>query len=83
MEKYFKTNRKVYINSKEIVHLVKETELIEKQENTTRYIEKYYTLNNELLFIKEIVIPNNPVFATNSVKFDKDEVTIKNSKLIL
>ena len=55
---------------KEIVHLLKETELIEKKENTTRYIEKYYDLDNKLLFTKEIEIPNSPVFSTNIIKKD-------------
>lgn len=55
---------------KEIVHLIKETELLEKKESTTRYIEKYYDLNNELLFTKEIEIPNSPVFSANIIKKD-------------
>ena len=50
---------------KEIVHLLKTTVLMKREQATTKYIEKYYDSNGELLFIKEVDIPNNPIFTTN------------------
>ena len=58
------------MKNKEIVHLIKELVQVEKNKEETKYIEKYYDLDNNLLFIKEISTVNQPTF--NYISIEKD-----------
>ena len=65
-----KEEKEEIMKKKEIVHLIKELVPVEKNKEETKYIEKYYDLDNNLLFIKEISMVNQPTF--NYISIEKD-----------